>query len=65
LVSLCNAVEDSAFIAKLVVRMLSARGHTVESASNGSEGLARLTAAFGTAADFDFVLCDFQMPVCG
>ncbi len=36
---------------------------SVEAAANGSEGLTRLTAAIGTAADFDFVLCDFQMPV--
>jgi hypothetical protein len=26
-------------------------------------GLARLTEVMGTALDFDFVLCDFQMPV--
>jgi CheY-like chemotaxis protein len=56
-------VEDSRLIVQLVVRMLSARGHAVESAANGSEGLARLTAVMGTAADFDLVLCDFQMPV--
>ncbi len=43
--------------------MLAARGHEVESALNGSEGLKRLAAVMGTARDFDIVLCDFQMPV--
>ncbi len=43
--------------------MLAARGHEVESAMNGSEGLKRLAAVMGTALDFDIVLCDFQMPV--
>jgi hypothetical protein len=43
--------------------MLAARGHEVESALNGSEGLKRLAAVMGTAHDFDIVLCDFQMPV--
>jgi CheY-like chemotaxis protein len=44
-------------------RMLEKNGHTVESASNGSLGLARLMETHGTDADFDLVLCDFQMPV--
>ncbi len=47
----------------MVVRMLSARGHAIESASNGSAGLKRLTDVLGSALDFDCVLCDFQMPV--
>ncbi len=58
-----DTVDDAPFIVQLVVRMLTARGHVVESASNGSVGLARLTEVMGTALDFDFVLCDFQMPV--
>jgi CheY-like chemotaxis protein len=46
------------------MRMLTANGHIVESAPNGSAGLARLTAVmFDSALDFDLVLCDFQMPV--
>jgi CheY-like chemotaxis protein len=43
--------------------MLTASGHAVESAPNGSAGLSRLTAVLGTPDDFDVVLCDFQMPV--
>jgi CheY-like chemotaxis protein len=57
------AVEDSAFIVKMATRMLTAGGHAVESAPNGSAGLARLTAVIGATDDFDLVLCDFQMPV--
>ncbi len=58
-----STVDDSPFIVKLAARMLTASGHTVESAPNGSAGLARLTTVFGTPSDFDVVLCDFQMPV--
>ena len=58
-----HTVDDSPFIVKLAVRMLTAGGHAVESAPNGSAGLARLTAVLGTPDDFDVVLCDFQMPV--
>ena len=47
----------------MAVRMLTASGHAVESAPNGSAGLTRLTAVLGSADDFDVVLCDFQMPV--
>jgi CheY-like chemotaxis protein len=44
-------------------RMLEKLGHVIESASNGSLGLNRLCEVLGTDADFDLVLCDFQMPV--
>ena len=43
--------------------MLEKNGHIVESASNGSLGLAKLMETHNTDADFDLVLCDFQMPV--
>ena len=57
------AVEDSPFIVTMATRMLIKLGHHVESASNGSIGLEKLKAVHGTEADFDLVLCDFQMPV--
>jgi CheY-like chemotaxis protein len=60
---LATPVEDSPFIVKLTTRMLTSQGHAVESALNGSAGLDRLRAVFGTNADFDLVLCDFQMPI--
>ena len=47
----------------MTARMLAKLGHDVESAANGSVGLDKLKAVYGTAGDFDVVLCDFQMPV--
>ena len=58
-----DSVDDAPFIVTMAKRMLEKMGHIVESASNGSLGLNRLSEVLGTDADFDLVLCDFQMPV--
>ena len=49
--------EDSLVNQRLVMEILSRRGHTVEIAGNGEEVLTRLAAA-----TFDLVLMDVQMP---
>ena len=58
-----RTVDDAPFIITMATRVLEKKGHIVQSAANGSLGLAVLMEAHGTAADFDLVLCDFQMPV--
>ena len=58
-----STVEDSVFILNMATQILRKRGHTVETAANGSAGLSRLEAVCATDDDFDLVLCDFQMPV--
>jgi PAS domain S-box-containing protein len=50
--------EDTPANQKLAVRILSRRGHVVEVAQNGLEAVQRLSAA-----PFDVVLMDVQMPV--
>jgi PAS domain S-box-containing protein len=50
--------EDTPANQKLVVRILSKRGHTVETASNGQEALDLLRQR-----NFDLVLMDVQMPL--
>lgn len=50
-------VEDEPLIQQLLLTALGSRGHKVESASNGAEGLLRLKA--GT---FDVLITDFHMP---
>jgi CheY-like chemotaxis protein len=47
----------------MATQILRKRGHTVETAANGSAGLDRLAAVCASNDDFDLVLCDFQMPV--
>jgi hypothetical protein len=55
-------VDDSPTIIKVTSRCLRSKGHTVTSASNGSQGLDRLIEGYATK-DFDVVLMDLQMPV--
>ena len=55
-------VDDSLSILKVTSRLLSMRGHRVETVSNGFLGLKRLEAAYPNC-DFDLVLTDLQMPV--
>ena len=50
-------VEDEDSIASFVVKGLTAEGHTVQRASNVSEGIA-----LGTSYDFDLVLLDLILP---
>ena len=50
--------EDTPANQKLVVRILSKRGHTVETASNGQQALDLLRQQ-----DFDLILMDVQMPL--
>ena len=51
-------IEDSLVVRKSVARALERMGMTVAQAVNGAEGLERLKAKM-----YDFVLCDFLMPV--
>eukprot|EP00596_Hydrurales_sp_CCMP1899_P003483 CAMPEP_0119039596 /NCGR_PEP_ID=MMETSP1177-20130426/9171_1 /TAXON_ID=2985 /ORGANISM="Ochromonas sp, Strain CCMP1899" /LENGTH=853 /DNA_ID=CAMNT_0007003679 /DNA_START=1000 /DNA_END=3561 /DNA_ORIENTATION=+ len=55
-------VEDSLSILKVVSHMLRQKGHTVQSALNGSLGLDLMTQGYHGIA-FDVVLMDLQMPV--
>jgi CheY-like chemotaxis protein len=52
--------EDTPAIQKLVVHMLTLRGHTVEIAENGS-----LAVELVMCRSFDVALMDLQMPVMG
>ena len=56
-------IEDSLSIVKITTRLLTTKGHVVESAINGSIGLNRLMEVYDTEDDFDVVLSDLQMPV--
>uniref|UniRef100_A0A7S2Y7S2 Response regulatory domain-containing protein n=1 Tax=Entomoneis paludosa TaxID=265537 RepID=A0A7S2Y7S2_9STRA len=51
-------IEDTLIVRKTLVRALERMGMSVTQAVNGSEGLDRMKAKL-----FDFVLCDFLMPV--
>jgi len=53
-------VEDDESVRMFIARALSASGHTVETAADGEEGLAAITAAQG---GFDLVLSDIRMPI--
>jgi CheY-like chemotaxis protein len=55
-------VDDSLSILKVTSRLLTMKGHTVETAPNGSVGLKMLKEA-SVAQEFDMVLTDLQMPV--
>jgi CheY-like chemotaxis protein len=50
-------VEDEPLIRQLLLVALGGRGHTVETSSNGAEGLARLKAG-----NFNVLITDFHMP---
>ena len=50
-------VEDEPLIRQLLLTALGGRGHTVETCSNGAEGLDRLKAG-----EFDVLITDFHMP---
>jgi CheY-like chemotaxis protein len=53
-------VEDDESVRAFTARALLAAGHSVETAEDGDEGLARIGAAGG---GFDLVLSDIRMPV--
>lgn len=53
-------MEDDAGLAKLLQRSLRRLGYRVDLADNGEDGLAMVEAG-----DFDLVLLDYSMPVCG
>ena len=55
-------VDDSISVLKVTSRLLKMNGHSVETASNGHNGLERLKKGYDTN-DFDLVLTDLQMPV--
>jgi CheY-like chemotaxis protein len=52
-------VEDYAPLAESVQMWLEGKGHTVEVAVNGRDGLAQ----FSFSQDFDVVLTDWNMPI--
>jgi DNA-binding response OmpR family regulator len=51
-------VEDEARIASFLIKGLTARGYSVEHASTGGDGLARVVSD----GDFDLVLLDLGLP---
>jgi CheY-like chemotaxis protein len=55
-------IDDSLSILKVISRMLTMNGHTVETALDGSIGLKRLMTAHPTR-DIDMLITDLQMPV--
>jgi two-component system OmpR family response regulator len=50
-------VEDEAYLARTIVRVLGEEGYAAESAGDGRTGLAR-----ALAEDFDLVLVDWMLP---
>lgn len=52
-------VEDDEAVRSFTARALSASGHSIDTAEDGDEGLARL----GACGAFDLVLSDIRMPV--
>jgi two-component system chemotaxis sensor kinase CheA len=52
-------IDDTPFFLEVVKRYLTAEGHEVETAANGEEGLARLSAG----RPFDLIVSDIEMPV--
>jgi CheY-like chemotaxis protein len=62
-------VDDALSILKVAGKSLTLKGHSVETAQNGSIALERLKKSLIASADkaghrdFDFVLIDLQMPV--
>jgi signal transduction histidine kinase/CheY-like chemotaxis protein len=52
-------IEDETHIRRMLVDILSAEGHSVETASDGLEGLARFQRG-----RFDLVITDLSMPKC-
>src|SRR5439155_16356509 len=52
-------IDDTPFFLAAVKRYLAAEGHEVETAVNGEDGLARLSAG----RPFDLIISDIDMPV--
>jgi two-component system chemotaxis sensor kinase CheA len=52
-------VDDTPFFLEVVKRYLAAEGHEVETAVNGEDGLARLSAG----RPYDLIISDIEMPV--
>lgn len=52
-------VDDEPMMTRMLERVLTGRGFDVSTAANGTEAMARLTAA-----PFDLVLSDMVMPQC-
>jgi diguanylate cyclase (GGDEF)-like protein/PAS domain S-box-containing protein len=53
-------MEDDPGLSRLLQKSLQRRGYVVETAADGVEGLAKLTAA-----TYDLLLVDYDMPFCG
>ena len=60
-------VDDSPSIVKVTKRFLTEHGHTVDTAENGNEALAKLkkvrAGGTGSVSIYDMMLTDIQMPV--
>ena len=52
-------IDDTPFFLEVVKRYLAAEGHEVETAGNGEDGLARLSAG----PPYDLIISDIEMPV--
>jgi two-component system, cell cycle response regulator CpdR len=53
-------VEDDESVRSFTARALAAAGHTIDTAEDGDEGMAKIDAAAG---GYDLVLSDIRMPV--
>jgi signal transduction histidine kinase/CheY-like chemotaxis protein len=55
-------VDDAKMNSKLLMRLVSKKGHTVEGAEDGEVAVDKASAAMVANADFDVILMDYQMP---
>ncbi len=53
-------MEDDTGLARLLQKSLQRKGYVVDTACNGKEGLAMVDAG-----EYDILLVDYEMPVCG
>eukprot|EP00980_Cylindrotheca_fusiformis_P020045 scaffold7133_cov116-Cylindrotheca_fusiformis.AAC.6 len=55
-------VDDAKMNLKLLMRLVSKRGHKVEGAEDGEIAVRKASAAMLEGADYDVILMDYQMP---
>jgi len=56
-------VDDTAINRRLLVRLLTNRGHFCDEAGDGREAIAQVVAAMDEGLRYDTILLDYQMPV--
>jgi CheY-like chemotaxis protein len=55
-------VDDAKMNLKLLMRLVSKKGHKAEGAEDGEVAVDKASAAMAANADFDVILMDYQMP---